>query len=260
MHFYEQTENGVEPRHYVPMKTRPDELRPSRMSDYNQAVKQGKIWVPSVTTIQNVLAKPALVSWKIDRHIESAYTLLEDYLKAGSTPDMDTFLAQTKARTQQELDKAPQAGTDVHKLLEDAAHGVAPESEHDALIVANVKNAIKEHTGFDAFDGWTPEYNFSVGQFGGQIDLHRQEWVLDYKSKQTADKFKPGKMAYPEHAQQLAAYRLGVSDTAQCANLFICLETGEVDFHIHTDDQLERGWRVFASALTIWQTLNGVTP
>jgi len=65
MHFYTQT---GEPRHFVEMKTRPGEVRPTRTTD---AKKEG--WVPSVTTILDVLGKPALIDWKIDQHLKQAY-------------------------------------------------------------------------------------------------------------------------------------------------------------------------------------------
>ena len=94
--------------------------------------------------------------------------------------------------------------------------------------------------------------------FGGQVDLHNVQWVIDFKSKTTADKFKPGKMAYDEHRIQLSAYRIGLDmPTARCANVFISLEDGQVDFHEHTEAELDKGWRLFQHALSIWQIQNG---
>jgi hypothetical protein len=92
-------------------------------------------------------------------------------------------------------------------------------------------------------------------RYAGTVDLISKEWVVDYKTKQTADKFKRGKMAYVDHARQLAAYDMGITkcgSSRRCANIFICIETGEVDFHEHTSEALDNGWLDFKDALEIY--------
>lgn len=54
MHFYTQTENGVEPKHYVPMAKEPSRTRPSRTTDAKKAAKEGEVWYPSVTGILDI--------------------------------------------------------------------------------------------------------------------------------------------------------------------------------------------------------------
>ena len=64
-------------------------------------------------------------------------------------------------------------------------------------------------------------------------------------------------MAYPDHARQLAAYRVGLKmPDAHCANAFVCLETGEIDFHVHPEADLQRGWETFLDCLSIWKREN----
>ena len=62
-HYYEKLPSGeVIPRHYVKMSKNPSKLRPTRITDVRKAAKEGNVWVPSVTTVQDILAKPALVN------------------------------------------------------------------------------------------------------------------------------------------------------------------------------------------------------
>lgn len=255
MHFYEQTEKGVKPRHYVEMTSDPSRLRPTRMSDVKKAAKDDRIWVPSVTTILNVLAKPALMNWKIDQYLEQALLCV----KAKTDPDLfnldvDSFKKEVKRIAEMEMDKAPSAGTDFHKLMERFVIGdlFQLDDKSNWYLCNDTWEKVSEKTGV-SFDSVTPELRFVSGGYGGQVDLSNNDWVIDYKTKQTADKFKPGKMAYQDHYTQLAAYRQAIAPRARCANVFVCLEDGQVDFHEHKEEDLQKGWGIFSHALEIWK-------
>lgn len=239
MHFYSK---DAEPKFFVEMKTRPGELRPTRTAD---AKKEG--WVPSVTTILNVLDKPALVNWKVGQYVRQAYTL-----NPADYQTVDLFLDAVRYKADQEMDKAPSAGTDVHSSLEKYFLGETPEDHLD--ICLSVERAIISNTGY-ARDDFSTERRFSHNLgYAGMVDLSNRWWVIDFKTKQTADKFKPGKMVYPEHCRQLAAYRHGLqTPSATCANIFICIESGEIDFHIHKEPDLEKGLGTFLDSLSIWK-------
>lgn len=248
MHFYDR--NG-EPRHFVPMKTK-EGLRPTRINDAKK-----ELWVPSVTTILNVLDKAALTGWKVNQHLLQAYKVKPDIF-----PSVDAYLAEVKRLTELEMDKAPSAGTDFHSLMEDFVNGDM-SNEHELWEMCHsVYWEIERATGFKNDDGtnhYATEIRFaSTHGYGGCVDLSiSNQWIIDYKTKQTADKFKPGKMAYPDHARQLAAYRYGLGvPKARCANVFVCLETGEADFHEHAEADLVRGWETFQDCLRIWKREN----
>src|SRR3990167_7702234 len=245
-HYYERTASGVVPRHYVPMTSRPGELRPTRITDVRKWWKEGRIVKPSVSTIKDdVLAKPALINWKIDQHLKQAYGMR--YSQSTQSLSKRDYLAEIKRLTEMEMDKAPQAGTDFHELMQLFFQSKLPDSNQYYGICSKVHQEVLHQNG--GFAGqYRAEENFvSDLGFGGQIDLITPCPILcDYKTKQTADKFKPGKMCYPEHSQQLAAYREGVNlPKARCCNIFICLEDGQIDFIEHTEKQLSDGWEVF---------------
>ena len=271
MHFYQQTDTGVEPRHFVPMASRPGEIRPTRMSDVRKAREQGQVWVPSVTTILNVLAKPGLENWKIERHLEVAYGVDIDPEPGGNPYTPYGWIEEVRRLTELEMDKAPTAGSDLHKSLEMWFSNALPVGHPDEAICRKVSMTIYDYTVACPIR-WTPERRFvSPLGYGGQVDLSNDAWVIDFKSKQTADKFKPGKMVYDDHRIQLAAYREGLRQPpyyidfklqpeirVRCANVFVCLETGEIDFHEHSETELEKGWRMFKAALEIWKEMNDV--
>ncbi|HIF60863.1 MAG TPA: hypothetical protein EYQ26_15480, partial [Rhodospirillales bacterium] len=140
------------------------------------------------------------------------------------------------------MDLAPSAGTDFHKSQEEFTNNLLPRSHEHYDLCATVESVITKETHVDD-SIWTTEKSFVHEGYGGQADLYlyndNVEWIIDYKTKQTADKFKPGKMVYSNHSEQLAAYRAAIAPKARCVNVFVCLESGEVDFHEHTEEQLE---------------------
>lgn len=278
MHFYTKTETGaVEPRHFVETKTGKNagQLRPSRLSDVKAAAKKGEVWVPSVTTIQNLLAKPALVEWKVNETLQTVHDCIlqsGDENQPGIPLEFDEFKKVMRAKTQERLDAAPKAGTDFHKLAENYLQG----KEIDTAIPDPVWKALRQI--MDYVNGVSgtgtvlcEHYLLNEDiQYAGCADVLIQNgvdgnYVIDFKTKETADKFKPGKMAYPEHAQQLAAYQQAASVSGvfdQCTrthliNIFVCLETGEIDIYQHDFEEAFTEWQVFINLCKIWHLRNG---
>jgi hypothetical protein len=259
MHFYAKTENGIEPKHFVPMTKNPNELRPSRVTDAKKAAKGGEIWYASVTTVMDVLDKGGLVNWKIDQHLETVWQVIKGMIYADGyehAKDFDEFKSLIKNETEKRMDLAPQAGTDIHALLEQHLFsGKIPvgitDTEHK--IIRNVEQAILDNCGKIE---WEKEKYFINEEHGyaGCIDLVSPSWVIDYKTKQTAEKFKPKKMAFTDHYRQLAAYgKSACKENFKAANIFICIENGEVDFHQHTEENIEHGFADFLDCLNIFK-------
>lgn len=247
-HFYELLDNGkVEPRHFVPMSSDPSRTRGTRITDVKKWTKEGRKVASSVTTVLNILDKPALVSWKVDMHLDEAYRLARD----GQNVLLDEWKNKVKQMTQEKLDIAPQKGTSIHKVLEDfIANDIFPTDLIEQKICLNVKEALGDISKFDC-----EKYFFDEKHgYAGCADLVSDTWVIDFKSKQTADKFKVGKMVYAEHSRQLAAYSMAFHGRiVNCANIFVCLENGEIDFHLHKQKDLENGWADFKDCLSIYK-------
>jgi hypothetical protein len=251
MHFYK--ENG-EPFHYVPMTTR-DGTRPTRMSDVLKVWDKGELCVPSVTTVLNILSKPALQNWKINQHLKQAYKIDKSVLsyELEHFVEIDEFIEEVKRLTEIEMDLAPSAGTNFHKLMEDYVNRNTKDDENYQLAEKVYKTILDKTSSKD----FIAEKSFATELYGGSVDLHSNDWIIDYKTKQTKDKFKPGKMCFQDHSIQLSAYREGLGlHNAKCANVFVCLEDGQIDFHVHSEKELEKGKHLFHHALQIWYIRN----
>ena len=151
--YYEKLDDGaVIPRHYVPLVSRPDDIRPTRISDVRKMWKEERLVVPSVTTVLNVLDKAALNNWKIDQHLVIAASVsTDDYFGDGGF-EMGKYIAEIKRLTELEMDKAPKAGTDFHGLMESYVLGKLPESAEGYELCFSVLNEICKQTDLSVFD------------------------------------------------------------------------------------------------------------
>jgi hypothetical protein len=259
MHFYSRDKEGkIQPKHFVKMAKNPNKKRPSRTTDAKKAFKEnGEVWYPSVTSVLNILDKPALLNWKVDKHLEQAFNVPTDFYS------FEDWSRKIKAATREEMDKAPKAGTNIHQVLEDYLFtGSYPEDEISANIVLNVE---KELNSRNLRVVSKEEYfiNDSHGYAGCAdlvcVDCRGKLWIIDYKSKQLAEKFKVGKMAFPDHTRQLGAYGEALSSEYteagefEAANIFICLENAEIDFHQHDQIKLYNGFEDFIDCLSIYK-------
>jgi len=262
MHFYELlNDGGIEPRHYVPMVSKPDESRPTRVSDVRKMIAEGRKVVPSVTTIQRVLDKPALVNWQIDRHLEAAW--YNNALMSDPDLPMEYYIKEVKRLASEEMEKAPQAGTDFHALME-AFINKELAIEHESFdLCREVCNLIFDKTGVP-MDEWQSEINvFSTLGYSGQCDLFipgSPAYVIDFKTKQFADKFNQGKMGFwKSHLSQLMAYgaELDPSFLFTPVKIFVCLETGEIDWHQWDNEkQKTKAFNYFLAALNVFNVDN----
>jgi hypothetical protein len=104
---------------------------------------------------------------------------------------------------------------------------------------------------------WHPERSFAnpLG-FGGKVDLHNDEWVIDVKTKDgdACD-------IYDEHLMQLAAYRLGLRlANARCAVLFVNRNEPRAVLRGVTEEELKKGMKMFMGLLDFWRAKNNYFP
>ena len=203
--------------------------------------------VPSVTTVLNVAAKPALTQWLQKQVLLAALTLP----RRTDEPE-DEWIARIMDDSKEQGRAAADAGTDIHASIQSFYEGV-PTSRHEEHVKGCVE-AIREHFGNQA---WVAERAFAheIG-FGGKCDLHAVNIVADVKTKEFSD---PNKVdAYDEHLMQLSAYRVGLGmPGARCANVFVSRSVpGLVKVVEWSQGDLDRGWQMFCSLLKFWQLKN----
>jgi hypothetical protein len=200
--------------------------------------------VPSVTTILNVAAKPALTKWLQTQVLLAALTLPK--IDNESEDDyIERILEDSKAQGKAAAD----AGTDIHASIQGFYEGQG-YGRHEPHVLA-CKEALEDFYGPQE---WVAERSFAheLG-YGGKVDLHASNIVVDVKTKDFTD---PAKVdAYDDHLMQLAAYRVGLGmPDARCANIFVSRSVpGLVTVRHWTQEDLTRGFAMFTKLLEFWQ-------
>ena len=205
--------------------------------------------VPSVTTILGVADKPALTAWKVDQALMAALTLpriegesLDDFKKRAA---MDA--------RQQSIDAADE-GTRIHGAIEASFLGKKYAAEYEdhvlAVRVAVIDNFCEKH--------WEPEKSFcSDLGFGGKVDLHSPDVVIDFKTKEFGPDDKV--IAYDDQIMQLDAYRHGLGyPTATMANVYVSRShPGEVRVIVHEEGNY---FKRFKHLLDYWKLSKNYNP
>jgi hypothetical protein len=226
-------------------KERPVTLRDARK--YNA--------LPSVTTILDVLNKPALGDWKVKQGIMAALTL-----PRLDGEDDERFISRVVNDSKQQAWQAAEEGNRIHAAIEEYFKNGAYVFDYQWHVDAVLDLLSKE---FPDVSDWIAEKSFaSPLGYGGKVDLHSPSTgiVVDFKTKD----FGPGdnkKLAYDQH-YQLAAYQTGLYlPSSPCANIFVSrTHPGHADIHVWSEEDIDSGWQVFSSALACWQAIKGYVP
>ena len=206
-------------------------------------------YVPSVTTILNVAAKPALTAWKVNQALMAALTL-----PPIEGESLDDFKKRADADAKQHAIDAAAQGTAIHGAIEAAFLGQDYSPEYNAHVDA----ALDPLADALPHSEWLPEKSFChpLG-YGGKVDLHSEHVVVDFKTKE----FGPGDkvVAYDDQIMQLDAYRHGLDiPNATMANLYLSRShPGEVRLIIHeSGNHFER----FQHLLAFWKLSKNYNP
>ena len=228
-HWYDEFAN---PRHFEGSGGRPTTLRDARRLE-----KQGDRIYPSVTTLLGTLAKPALTTWLQETAL---LTSIDNPPRAAET-HIEWARRVIKIAREQTMEKAD-AGTAIHDALELYFKGIETKAQLGIEFLPMCEAVDAALTAYCGRQAWTPEESFvneRIG-YGGKCDLYSQDWVVDFKTKDTnADVAKA--RGWEEQAMQLAAYRhalLGPESEARMINVFIPREwndESEVKIFEHTD-------------------------
>jgi hypothetical protein len=202
--------------------------------------------VPSVTTILSVLAKPGLENWKQNQILMAALTMP----RVDGESEQE-YIARIIRDSKEQGQKAAEEGTRIHGAIET---WYAERKIHQtyANYVIGVDAAVREKFGEQE---WIAEKSFADHLYGGKVDLHSPEVVIDFKSKEFTEDDLP--KAYDENIIQLAAYRWGLGyPFARCANVFVSRNVpGLVHIVEHDEEEINRGAAMFDSLLSLWMNL-----
>jgi hypothetical protein len=210
--------------------------------------------LPSVTTINGMLSKAGLDTWKQQQVLLAALTLP----RQPDEPEAD-WLARVMQDSKATGREAAERGTAIHAVIEayfDQVYMPEKPPYLDAVSKA-LLDAFREQL-------WLPEKSFGhhLG-YGGKCDLMAKPvngegggFVVDFKTKDTnLDKVD----VYFEHEMQLAAYREGLGvPNARCAIVFVNGTTNQVKLIEIEEQKLQNGWECFQHLLRVYQIKNGI--
>ena len=217
--------------------------RPTTLRD---ARKLGLL--PSVTTINGMLSKAGLDTWKQQQVLLAALTLP----RADGEAEQD-WLKRVMQDSRATGREAAERGTAIHAVIESYFEQVyMPEKP---AYLDNIDKALNEAFGEQL---WLSEKSFGhpLG-FGGKCDLMASSgFIVDFKTKETdLDKVD----VFFEHEMQLAAYREGLGmPTARSAIVFVNGTTNQVKLIEITQEKLQSGWECFEHLLRVYQIKNGI--
>jgi len=203
-------------------------------------------YLPSVTTIISVLAKPGLENWKQQQILMAALTMP----RVDGEPEQE-YIARIIRDSKEQGMKAAEEGTRIHGAIEQHYLTGTHPIEYGAHVVGVVE-AVSNKFGEQK---WIAEKSFATSLYGGKVDLHSPEVVIDFKTKEfTEDKLPE---AYDENIIQLAAYSRGLNiPHARLANVFVSRNVpGLVHIVEHSDEDIDRGLDMFDSLLNLWMNI-----
>lgn len=205
--------------------------------------------VPGVTTIIRCAAAPGLEVWKQEQMMLASLTLPK---RDGETEK--DWLARIRMDAKEQAKNAAERGTEIHGALERSKQGksVAPQ------YVPWVGAAHAELASNCGAQSWKAEQSYAHRfGYGCKIDLHSSDWVIDYKGKDDATREEC--YLYDEHYMQLAACRLAAGiPEARCAIVFFGRQSPWAKFVEAPAEELRRGWDMYESLLSYWQSKNRI--
>ena len=223
-----------------------------RATTLRDARKEGLL--PSVTTIINLMSKPALSSWLQQQVLLAALTL-----PRGLKETEDEWLKRVMSDSKATGREAAERGTAIHNIIQGYFEQMYLPEKPPYLDA--IDNTLKSAFGDQA---WLSEKSFGhhLG-YGGKCDLMAKPingqgsgFVVDFKTKDTdLDKVD----IYFEHELQLAAYREGLNlPNARCAILFVNGKTNQVKLVEIEEPQLQKSWECFQHLLRVYQIKNNL--
>ena len=223
-----------------------------RNTTLRDARKHG--YMPSVTSILKVAAAPGLEKWKRDNLLLAALTLPK---VDGET--LEQFAERIEKDANDQATKARDLGTEIHGSLERAYLGQSYPLVH----TPNVSATINVITDVFGVQNWSAEKSFAAALgYGGKIDLHANNIVIDFKTSAFDDADK--KEGYDEYIMQLVAYARGLGfkeGEYRCANVLVSTSNpGLVKVVEYTPKQMETAWEKFLCLLRFWQLDKGYHP
>lgn len=249
-HWYEYRANGWEPL-YEPGKT--FTLREAR-----KLSAEGRIVVPSVTTVMGVLAKPQLDKWKQENVAKACW----DQHRQSTTWEEQSWIDQALATASGASKGAMDLGTRIHQAAEDYIAG----KDYDASLAPYIEAIAAKRAAMGIKDSVTEQCMGSARWgYAGRCDDHSTQGMVirDIKSRRSKGKKVP---VYETDTLQLSAYlyaRFGNAGFAGGKGEIWGISTsdpGLLTVHEFSGAELVASFECFLSLVKVWQHINNFKP
>lgn len=226
----------------------------------------------SVTTVLNIINKPALVPWasKMERILvkEAAANLYEDIhgtpkmSRAAFLSTLDSRIGKEKAY-KKELDKAAEIGTQTHAIIErnlrrSLGQKVGPEPRISDKALWAYMSYGDWHQSVSLKPLFIEQVVFSdTFCYAGTVDLIAELTIEGNRSTAAID-FKTGKAVYHESFLQIAAYREAICEMGHAKpelGIILRLPKKETDpeFECVIVPDLDKHFSAFLHAIELWK-------
>lgn len=206
---------------------------------------------PSVTTVLQVIDKPALTNWKVEQGIKAAMSL-----RQGDWETDEAYIARCVTESGKSARDAADLGGLIHDAIECSFKGDSYPEQFQKHVEAARGELFRL---FPGVDDWIAEDTFSHSDgYGGKIDLYSPSTgiVPDWKTKD--GDFSDGKRLAYDQNLQIGAYRRGknLPRGAPGANIFVSrTHPGKVASHVWTPQEVDQGEEIFLASLALWKLI-----
>ncbi len=240
MHFY--CAKTGEPRYKIPYANGKGEKTPT-LAD---AKRCG--FVPSVTSVLQILDRPGLNRWQQEQMILAALT--HPGLEGMTGREL---LSAVRKDAEAEAKAAADEGTRIHKAIEEwvsTGHITPYYKDH----VNGFVDALHYHC--DHTRNWQTEVHIPTTYgYGGRADIFNDHWLLDVKTKEfTQEDIDAGKVkGWPEQEVQLTAYNHALGGRRKLANVLVSRTVpGLVYWHTWPPEGYDAALRKWLATLEVW--------
>ena len=214
--------------------------------------------LPSVTSIQGILHKEQLVSWRIEQAIMSALTLPKE-----ENETLEDYARRVVKDSKEATTKAANHGTRMHEQAENILMGRAVCKDEDLQPYIETfrkwseENVEKTH--------WCERSLVGAG-YAGRCDAYVKlkgigDAIIDLKNRKVNKKYNTPPF-YPHDGQQLWAYR-NASENPKCACVSVVLASNDpeyIEHHQWDEDELYQAGIAFCAMQKVWAWVKGYTP
>jgi len=214
--------------------------------------------LPSVTSVQGILHKEQLVSWRIEQAIMSALTLPKE-----ENETLEDYARRVVKDSKESTTKAANHGTRMHEQAENILMGRAVCKDEDLQpYIATFRKWSEENI---EKTYWCEKGLVGAGYAGRSDAYVRMKGVgdamIDLKNRKINKKYNAAPW-YPTDAQQLWAYR-NASENPKCACVSVVLASNDPEYIMHhqwDEDELYQAGIAFCAMQKVWAWVKGYTP